>query len=174
MARFVCLSLLFFLTACTLPLGGSPVADAAQVSAGSGRPEPVRLWSDASIFQLVGNLIRTARRRVLVEVYELGREDLIRALAAARERGLDVRVITDPTVAASRKSASQLDRLGVAERVYPVDDAVYQIEHVKLLIADAVAAVGGMNWGLHSDRNHDYVLETRIASELARLTQIFE
>jgi len=174
MARFVCLSLLLCLTACNLPTDQSSVAEAAQVSAGSGRPEPVRLWTDASIFQLVGNLIRTAKKRVLVEVYEIGRQDLIDSLAAARARGLDVRVITDPTVVASRKAASALDRLGVAERVYPVDDAVYQIDHVKLLIADAVAAVGGMNWGQHSDPNHDYVLETRITSELLRLTQIFE
>ena len=173
MARFVCLSLVLCLTACSLPLDGSRPA-AAQVSAGSGRPEPVRLWTDARIFQLVGNLIRTAKRRVLVEVYELGREDLIQSLAAARARGLDVRVITDPTVVASRDSAAELDRLGVAERAYPVDDAVFQIDHVKVLIADAVAAVGGMNWGAHSDRNHDYVLETRVASELGRLTQIFE
>src|SRR6185312_12873895 len=99
---------------------------------------------------------------------------LIEALAAARGRGLDVRVITDPTVVASRKSASELDRLGVPARVYPVDDAVFQIDHVKLLIADSVAAVGGMNWGAHSDRNHDYVLETRVTAELLRLTQIFE
>ena len=174
MARIVCLSLLLCLTACSLPPTGSSVAEAAQVSAGSGHPEPVRLWTDAGIFQLVGNLIRTARKRVLVEVYELGREDIIEALAAARGRGLDVRVITDPTVAASRKSATQLDRLGVLERVYPVDDAVFQIDHVKLLIADSVAAVGGMNWGAHSDRNHDYVLETRVTAELLRLTQIFE
>jgi len=174
MARFVGLSLLLCLAACNLPTDQSSVAEAAQVSAGSGHPEPVRLWTDASIFQLVGNLIRTARKRVLVEVYELGREDLIEALAAARGRGLEVRVITDPTVVASRKSASELDRLGVSERVYPVDDAVFQIDHVKLLIADSVAAVGGMNWGAHSDRNHDFVLETRIAAELVRLTQIFE
>ena len=125
MARLVCLSLLLCLTACNLPTDQSPVAEAAQVSAGSGRPEPVQLWSDASIFQLVGNLIRTARRRVLVEVYEIGREDVVQALAVARARGLDVRVITDPTVVASRKTAVELDALGVPERAYPVDDAVY-------------------------------------------------
>jgi phosphatidylserine/phosphatidylglycerophosphate/cardiolipin synthase-like enzyme len=44
---------------------------------------------------------------------------------------------------------------------------------VKLLIVDAEAVVGGMNWGAHSDRNHDYALETRIGFEVGRLAQVF-
>ena len=149
-----------------------PAAKAAEV--GPGRIEPVQLWSDASIFTLVRRLIDDARGRLLVEVYEVGRADLVQALVAARARGLDVRVITDPTVGASRSSAADLDRLGVPERVYPVDDVRHQIDHVKLLIADGEAVVGGMNWGAHSDRNHDYVLETWAAVEIARLVSIFE
>lgn len=171
--RFLCLSLALCVLACSGPLPEAPIAKVAQVPAGSGRPEPVRLWQDASIFTLVGGLISSARRRVLVEVYELGRSDLVLALGAQRARGVDVRVITDPTVVASRHSVEWLDRLGVPERVYPVDDGRHQIDHVKLLIADDEAVVGGMNWGTHSDRNHDYVLETRVAAEIGRLVDIF-
>ena len=134
----------------------------------------MRLWQDAAIFTLVGGLIGSARHRVLVEMYELGRSDIVRGLGSARASGVDVRVITDPTVKASRLSASLLDLSGVPERAYPVDDRRHQIDHVKLLIADGVAAVGGMNWGRHSDRNHDYVLETRIAVEVDRLVRIFD
>jgi phosphatidylserine/phosphatidylglycerophosphate/cardiolipin synthase-like enzyme len=134
----------------------------------------VRLWQDAAIFTLVGSLVGSARRRVLVEMYELGRQDVVRALGAAASRGLAVQVITDPTVSASRRSAAQLDSLGVEERAYPVDDALHQIDHVKLLIVDDEAVVGGMNWGAHSDRNHDYVLETRVGAEVRRLVSIFE
>jgi cardiolipin synthase A/B len=173
MVRFVCLSLALCVLACSGSPLQAPIAAAAQVSAGSGRPEPVRLWQDASIFTLVGGLIGSATHRVLVEVYELGRPDLIALLGARRSRGVDVRVITDPTVVASRHAADWLDRLGVPQRAYPVDDGRHQIDHVKLLIADGVAVVGGMNWGAHSDRNHDYVLETRIASEITRLVAIF-
>jgi phosphatidylserine/phosphatidylglycerophosphate/cardiolipin synthase-like enzyme len=146
----------------------------APVLAAAPRDEPVRLWSDARIFVLVSSLIASAHSRVLVEMYELGRSDVVKALGAARRRGVDVRVITDPTVAASRRSSLKLDRLGVLERVYPVDDGRHQIDHVKLLIADGEAAVGGMNWGAHSDRNHDYVLETRLPAEVDRLVRIFE
>ena len=134
----------------------------------------VRLWQDASIFQLVGGLIGSARVRVLVEMYELGREDVLEQLGEAVGRGVGVRVITDPTVGPSRQSAAVLDSLGVPQRAYPVDDGRHQIDHVKLLIVDNEAAVGGMNWGRRSDHNHDYVLETRVTIDVDRMVRIFE
>jgi phosphatidylserine/phosphatidylglycerophosphate/cardiolipin synthase-like enzyme len=185
MARFALLLLIVCLTACSAPPAAAPVANAAQLArapgvagapltSGSGRPEPVTLWQDASIFQLVLRLIGSAHSRVMVEMYELGRKDITSALGAARARGVVVRVITDPTVKASRRSVVALDAMGVAERVYPVDDVRHQIDHVKLLVADGEAVVGGMNWGAHSNRNHDYVLETRVSAEIDRLARIFE
>jgi phosphatidylserine/phosphatidylglycerophosphate/cardiolipin synthase-like enzyme len=163
-----CLLLSLALVGCSSP---------AQSAIAVTTPEPsssVRLWQDASIFALISGVIGSAKRRVLVEIYELGREDVVRDLGSAASRGLDVRVITDPTVRESQRSVILLDSLGVPERVYPVDDARHQIDHVKLLIADGEAVVGGMNWGQHSHRNHDYVLETRIATEVDRLARIFE
>jgi phosphatidylserine/phosphatidylglycerophosphate/cardiolipin synthase-like enzyme len=144
------------------------------MAAGPIPTHSVKLWQDASIFQLVGRLIGSAHQRVLVEMYELGRADILRELGDAVGRGVSVRVITDPTVGASRKSAVILDTLRVPQRVYPVDDGRHQIDHVKLLIVDGEAAVGGMNWGKHSDRNHDYVLETRVELDVDRLVRIFD
>ena len=174
MGRFVVLLLAACLLACSVPLPQPPQASVTQAAAGSGRPEPVRLWQDASIFSLIGGLIASAQRRVLVEMYELGRAALVVSLGVRRVAGVDVRVITDPTVSSNRGSVSALDRLRVSERLYPVDDGRRQIDHVKLLIADGEAVVGGMNWGAHSDRNHDYVLATRIPTEIERLVRIFE
>jgi phosphatidylserine/phosphatidylglycerophosphate/cardiolipin synthase-like enzyme len=152
----------------------SPAHPLPALAAAAGATQPVRLWQDASIFQLVGGLIGSAHRRVMVEMYELGRPDIVRELGDAVGRGVVVRVITDPTVVPSRRSAANLDALGVAERAYPVDDGRHQIDHVKLLIVDGEAAVGGMNWGKHSDRNHDYVLETHVTADVDRLVRIFE
>lgn len=132
------------------------------------------MWQDAHIFELVGRLIGSAEHRVLVEMYELGRADIVRDLGAAAARGVEVRVITDPTEKQSRKSVGKLRALHVAERAYPVDDTRHQIDHVKLLVADAEAAVGGMNWGKSSDRNHDYVLETRVTVEVDRAVAVFD
>ena len=114
----------------------SPAHPLPALAAAPGATQPVRLWQDASIFQLVGGLIGSAHRRVMVEMYELGRPDIVRELGDAVGRGVVVRVITDPTVVPSRRSAATLDALGVAERAYPVDDGRHQIDHVKLLIVD--------------------------------------
>jgi cardiolipin synthase A/B len=166
-----CLLLLLSLVGCSGPV--RPVS-AVVAPIHAAAPEPVRLWQDASIFRLLQGMIQHARRQVLVEVYEIGRPDLIQEMSSARGRSVDVRVITDPTVGASRVSAARLAALGVPARFYPIDDRAHQIDHVKLLVADGVAAVGGMNWGAHSYLNHDYVLETHVAREVARLVQIFE
>ena len=165
--------LLFFLL---LSLVGcsNPALVAAPPARAIGPPAEVRLWQDARIFTLVERLIASARHRVLVEMYELGRDELVRAMGAAEARGVEVRVITDPTVVASRQAAKILDSLRVPERVYPVDDGRHQIDHVKLLIADGEAAIGGMNWGRHSDRNHDFVVETRDPTEVDRVARIFD
>jgi phosphatidylserine/phosphatidylglycerophosphate/cardiolipin synthase-like enzyme len=152
----------------------SPAHPLPAMAASGGGEQPVRLWQDASIFQLVGGLIASAHARVLVEMYELGRADVLRQLGDAVGRGVSVRVITDPTVGPSRRSAVVLDSLNVPERVYPVDDGRHQIDHVKLLIVDSEAVVGGMNWGQHSDRNHDYVLETHVTLDVNRLARIFD
>ena len=171
----VCVWALLFslcLAGCSGP--AHPVPAFAAAGAGAGVAQPVRLWQDASIFHLVGGLIVSAHARVLVEMYELGRPDIVRELGDAVARRVAVRVITDPTVVASRRSAAVLDTQGVPERVYPVDDGRHQIDHVKLLIVDGEAVVGGMNWGKHSDRNHDYVLETHVTVDVDRLARIFE
>ncbi|HEY1456671.1 MAG TPA: phosphatidylserine/phosphatidylglycerophosphate/cardiolipin synthase family protein [Candidatus Dormibacteraeota bacterium] len=175
----VCLLLLLSLVGCSGPVDSLVVARSGSAVAGgpvaaATAAEPVQLWQDAAIFRLLARMISGARGRVLVEMYELGRPDLVSALGAAAVRGVSVRVITDPTVSVSRKSASRLDTLRVSERSYPVDDSIHQIDHVKLLVADGEAAVGGMNWGVHSDRNHDFVLETRVAAEVDRAARIFE
>lgn len=168
--------MLFLLLLLSLAGCSNPAVPAAPVvvAAGSTAGQEVRLWQDASIFELVGRLIGSARHRVLVEMYELGRPDLVQDLGAAVTRGVEVRVITDPTVRQSRRSAVQLEELGVRERAYPVDDSRHQIDHVKLLVADGEAAIGGMNWGKTSDRNHDYVLETQISPEVDRAARIFD
>jgi phosphatidylserine/phosphatidylglycerophosphate/cardiolipin synthase-like enzyme len=169
----VCLLLfLLSLVGCSSPALSTHPAVAAH--AGSIGADGVQLWEDGDIFTLVRDLIASAAHRVMVEMYELGRDDLVQALGADHAVGIEVRVITDPTVKPSQAAAARLSGLGVSVRAYPVDDIRHQIDHVKLLVADDEGAVGGMNWGRHSDRNHDYVLETRIAAEVARLTRIFD
>src|SRR5258708_19997975 len=77
MNHFVVLLLAVCMLACSVPQPHAPPASVAQAAVGSGRPEPVRLWQDAGIFSLIGRLIEESQRRILAEVYELGRAGLI-------------------------------------------------------------------------------------------------
>ena len=142
-------------------------------AAATSLPAPPGLHRDAEIFRDVGRLLDGARSRVWVEMYEFGRRDLGLRLVALHRRGLDVKVVTDPSVDVSRGTAAALAAAGVPVRYYPIDDAVHQIDHVKLLLADGAALVGGMNWGITSWRNHDYALDIAAAAEVGRLAAIF-
>jgi cardiolipin synthase A/B len=158
--------LLLFLVLCSSSCG---LAGPAAVPAEAGG-----LWQDAHIFTAVGETLAAAQGRVLVEMYEFGRDDLVGALIGARARGADVRVILDPTVPPTLVAGRRLASGGVPVRYYPVDDHAQQIDHVKLLVGDGQALVGGMNWGATSARNHDYALLLRAPDELRRLAAIFE
>ncbi len=111
MVRGVCLFISLCLVGCSNP--AHPVPSFAS----SGAAQPVRLWQDASIFGLVKDLISSAHVRVMVEMYELERADLLRELGEAVRRGVNVRVITDPTVTVNRRSTAVLASRGVPERV---------------------------------------------------------
>ncbi|MGH7749807.1 MAG: phospholipase D-like domain-containing protein, partial [Candidatus Dormibacteria bacterium] len=84
----------------------APAAPLAAYPAEAG--PPVRAGDDTVTvlprgvvaFPVIRRLIETARRRVDVEIYEFGRADLATALVDAHRRGLEVTVITDPSVAA--------------------------------------------------------------------------
>jgi phosphatidylserine/phosphatidylglycerophosphate/cardiolipin synthase-like enzyme len=150
------------LTGSSLP-AAAPPAEAGQQS----------LWQDATIFQAVTKTIGGAGQRVWVEMYEFDRPDLIALLIAAHRKGLDVRVITDPSVSVSRPTRDELVAAGVPARYYPIDTRIYQIDHVKLLLTESSALVAGMNWGTNSDRNHDYGLLSTDPTWISRLGVIF-
>ena len=156
---------LVLLVLCSLACGAAPPVPPLEAGG---------LWQDARIFSAVDETLAAARTRVLVEMYEFGRADLVLALVAARARGAEVRVILDPTVAPTLLAGRRLSAAGVPVRFYPVDDHAQQIDHVKLLVGDGQALVGGMNWGATSARNHDYALLLQAPDEVRRLTAIFD
>jgi cardiolipin hydrolase len=170
MTRAVTTLLLLLLLLCAGCEAARPTQPAA-VAEGAGQ-----LWQDGAIFDEVHRLLEApGPRQVLwVEMYEFGRHDLEAAMLAARDRGADVRLIVDPTVDVSRQTADQLLASGLPVRFYPVDERHHQIDHVKLLYTDQAALVAGMNWGQHSEANHDYGLRTGGRDDLARLRSIFE
>lgn len=169
MQMLAVLLLLVLLSACgAVPV---PAPRSLPLPAVSG---PAALWQDSRILDQAARLMTGARTRVLVEMYEFGRRDLAALMRAAAGRGLDVRLVYDPSVAESAATAAGLGAAGLAVRAYPLDDRRHQIDHVKLLLADELALVGGMNWGRASARNHDYAIETSEPVAVTRLRAIFE
>src|SRR5438105_12063107 len=141
------LALVFLLVLASIAAVLASCGEAPAANAGpAGRD--FRLWQDASIFDCIRQLLArpAAGQTVWVEMYEFGRPDLEAALLAARARGADVRLIVDPTVSVSARTASALAAAGLPVRDYPVDESRHQIDHVKLLLVGGEALVGGMNW----------------------------
>ena len=123
-------------------------------------------------FPVIVQLLDAARSSVHLEMYELGRRELVDALLRAHRRGVAVTVVDDPSVDVTVASAGVLRAAGVDVVDYPVRPGM--IDHVKLLVVDdSLAVVGGINWGEPSWRHHDVDLEVR-GPAVTSLEAVFE
>jgi len=121
----------------------------------SGFDQLVPLPDGATAFAAIGDELGHARRSIDIELYEFQRSDLAALLLDAQERGVTVTAIRDPSERSSRNVWAQLEQGGVRVVAFPLERLT--IDHVKLLILDgARAIVGGINWGMHSPKNHDF------------------
>ena len=166
--RAALVGIALILSACASPSAAIPTPRRVPHPYPSSPTGPIQVGADAvtvlprgeTAFPLMHALLDGARVRVVVEVYELQRDDLITALAGVRARGVPVIVITDPTASGSEAAAIQLRAAGVDVAEYPVRKLT--IDHVKLLIVDGlIAVIGGINWGTASSAHHDFDVMVR-------------
>lgn len=91
-----------------------------------------------------------------LDIYELSDPDILQALANAKHRGVDVRVVVDATESHSQETAvPTLQKSGVPIYSLKIPQG---ISHIKMLIVDGSQAgvlIGGMNFGAHSWTNND-------------------
>jgi len=121
----------------------------------SGADQLVPLTDGAAAFAAITEELSRARRSIDLELYEFQRLDLAALLLDARDRGVTVTAIRDPSERSSRTVWAQLEQGGVKVVAFPLEHMT--IDHVKLLIVDGLRAiVGGINWGTHSPNNHDF------------------
>jgi cardiolipin synthase len=121
----------------------------------SGADELVPLTDGPAAFAAIGEALGQARRSIDLELYEFQRLDLAALLLDAQARGVTVTAIKDPSERSSRSLWAQLEQGGVKVVAFPLERLT--IDHVKLLIVDGIRAiVGGINWGTHSPKNHDF------------------
>ena len=165
---------LLLLVACGSPASAVVGAvDAVPITASArlGRDD-LEVFTDGSA--ATGALVAaasSAKTSVDAEIYEFDRAELVDAVRAAVQRGVAVRMIGDPTVAATVDTGQRLAAAGAMVTYFPVVGT--QIDHVKLMVVDgSVAYFGGVNWGSLSYRNRDY--EIRLAGPgVQRLEHIF-
>jgi phosphatidylserine/phosphatidylglycerophosphate/cardiolipin synthase-like enzyme len=137
----------------TLGLPG-PIAS-GPITAGADQLVP--LPDGPAAFATISDALRQARRSIDLEMYEFQRLDLAALLLDARDRGVAVTAVKDPSERSSRTVWAELEQAGIRVLPFPIERLT--IDHVKLLIVDgAKAIVGGINWGTASAQNHDFDL----------------
>ena len=130
-----------------------PPVVAAPIIAGADQLVP--LPDGAAAFAAIVDALGRARSSIDLELYEFQRLDLAALLLDARDRGVTVTAIKDPSERSSRTIWAQLEQGGIKVVAFPLERMT--IDHVKLLIVDGTRAiVGGINWGTHSTKNHDF------------------
>ena len=134
------------------------------------------VWSPGSAAALVG-LIQGAKKELLVENEEMSDQEIVVALEAAAQRGVDVQVcMTDSSSWSSEFSA--LTQAGVRLYTYPPDAALYI--HAKAMVADP--GTGSIRWFLGSenfsstslDRNRELGVELDETSVGNRLASVID
>ncbi len=99
------------------------------------------------------SLIRSSHRYCYLDIYELSDRDVLDALAAAKRRRVDVRVVLDATESHSQSvGVPTLEKDGVPTLSLHIAQG---ISHLKMLVADGRVLIGGMNFGSGSWLNND-------------------
>ncbi|RBI64721.1 phospholipase [halophilic archaeon] len=125
--------------------------------------------------------IRGADERILLAGYSFTSRRVARALVAARERGVDVRVLVDdgPVGGMSRREASVLDfltRRGVSVEVIGGERARYEFHHAKYAVVDDRALVLTENWkpaGTGGRASRGWGVVVRSDATAAELAEVF-
>lgn len=97
--------------------------------------------------QQIISLIDQAKRQIDIAVYSFNRQSIIEALVKARQRGVEIRLMTDRSQLAASKNMEDISRLlnsGVDVRVSTHKKGLM---HTKMAIFDGKHAVSGsFNW----------------------------
>jgi len=154
------------------PQSQDAASDGLDIFGGGNRVSPLLDEESApnsahEIFAQARKLIRSATSSIQLEMFDVTNKDMVNLLIAEARKGISVQIVMDPPNddwEAPRKAAiDKLRKGGVDVRIYPAlppnsPGATFgQLDHVKMLIVDGQKAIiGGMNWGNHSPRNHDF------------------
>ncbi len=151
----------------------------ALISPRAASTAEVHFAPDGGIRRHLLDAIRDSRQRIDVAVYQITSTELARALVAAKERGLRVRILTDqeksktdgPAMRIVRAAGLPVRTLGISEQSL--------MHHKFAIFDDRLVATGSYNWTQTAERaNYENVvllddpkLVSRFAEEFRRLWQ---
>lgn len=151
-------------------------------SLAGGQPAPLPAATGSVVQTAPGDEIRagimaslaSATRSVDAEVFVMTDPDVIAGLAAARRRGVHVRVLLDPGQDVNRPTYNLLEQAGVEARWYPVPPGT--LLHAKAALFDGRRLlVGSANWSRSGlSVNHELDLLFEDASTASAFASRFE
>jgi phosphatidylserine/phosphatidylglycerophosphate/cardiolipin synthase-like enzyme len=123
--------------------------------------------------EIIFSLVENAKHEIKLEVYEFSSTGLADALVGAKERGVSVKVVLEPSVYANSATFSYLINSGV-EASWA--SKRFHNTHSKFaVIDDAIVFVGSMNWsryGVESNREASVVINSQETA--AEFEEIFD
>ena len=142
---------------------------------GTASPAEVHFSPDEGIRRHLLHAIRDSRQQIDVAIYQLTSIELARALTAAKNRGVRVRVLTDreraaaagPAIRLLREKSVEVRSLGVSEQ---------SLMHHKFAVFDnSVVATGSYNWTNTAERaNYENLVLLDDRDVVARFTREFQ
>jgi phosphatidylserine/phosphatidylglycerophosphate/cardiolipin synthase-like enzyme len=125
------------------------ISDVIQYSFTQANQHPEKMMED---------VINNAKSSLDIAIYSLTKKDIVDSIAAAKDRGVQVRLITDQTEAKSKSQSAmlkQLKGLGIL-----IKQNVHSgLMHLKVTIADkAIATTGSYNYSQAASTTNDEVL----------------
>lgn len=151
------------------------VACLALIVLGTASPAAVHFTPDGGIRRHVLGAIQGARQRIDVAVYQITSTELARALVAAKDRGVQVRILTDQEKAKASGAAMRILR-GAGLSVRTLGALEQSLMHHKFAVFDnRVVATGSYNWTQSAERaNYENLVVLDDAQVVARFTEEFQ
>lgn len=113
--------------------------------------EAIAVFSPSDSAKLF-DLIKNAKYKIDLEVYEFSYKELADTLIDAKERGIDVKVILEPTVYQNNGMFSYLINNGID--VTWASKNFHNTHSKFMIVDDKIVLVGSMNWSENSMKNN--------------------
>ena len=122
-------------------------------------------------------LIESAKKSLRIKMFLFSDPDLLKAVVAARHRGVDVKVMLNPARRSGESENKESHKHLAAAGVHVMDsNPAYDVTHEKsMVLDDSTAIVCSLNWATKNlTETRDYAVSTSHAHEVAEIMECFD